>query len=121
MVMGERVFTAARQAQGFRSQAHLDAFYVAYDHVKACGECGLPAPAMWLAGSASWQPAETRCAGARRLDAITQAFAAAGPDAHPGHVPGITRDDCPYCAADARIEAAIADLGQGRTRSYRLA
>ena len=73
--MGERAFTAARQAQGFRSQAHLDAFYVAYDHVQGCGECGLPAPAMWLEGSASWQPTETRCAESRRLDAITQAIA----------------------------------------------
>ena len=42
------------------------------------------------------------------------------PGAHPGH-PGEVRDDCPFCAADARIEAAMADLLNGRTRSYRLA
>ena len=42
-------------------------------------------------------------------------------DAHPGHEAGETRDDCPFCAADARIEAAMADLLAGRTRSYRLA
>jgi hypothetical protein len=62
-----RTFTAARQAQGFRSQAHLDAFYVAYDHVKGCSECGQPA-GVWL--DDGWQPAETRCAEARRLDAL---------------------------------------------------
>jgi hypothetical protein len=43
------------------------------------------------------------------------------PGAHPGHEAGETRDDCPFCAADARIEAAMADLLQGRTRSFRLA
>ena len=42
------------------------------------------------------------------------------PGAHPGHE-GETRDNCPFCAADARIEAAAADLLNGRTRSYRLA
>ena len=65
-----RTFDAGRQAQGFRSQAHLDAWYVAYDHVKACGKCGQPAAAVWLEGDASWQPTETRCAEAHRLDAI---------------------------------------------------
>lgn len=65
-----RVWDAGRKAQGFRSQAHLDAFYAAFDHVAACGECGKPGPAMWLEGSASWQPTETRCAEWRRLDAL---------------------------------------------------
>ena len=42
-------------------------------------------------------------------------------DAHPGHEAGETRDDCPFCAIDARIEAEMADLLAGRIRSYRLA
>jgi hypothetical protein len=41
-------------------------------------------------------------------------------EAHPGHEAGEIRDDCPFCAADARIEAAVADLLQGRTRGARL-
>jgi histidinol phosphatase-like enzyme len=69
-----RAFDAQRQAQGFRSQEHLDAFYVAYDHQKACSECGKPAPAMWLEGSASWQPTMTVCAEGRRLDELSFSF-----------------------------------------------
>jgi hypothetical protein len=42
-------------------------------------------------------------------------------DTHPSHDAGETRDDCPFCAADARVEAAMADLLNGRTRSYRIA
>jgi hypothetical protein len=34
-----RVLNAARRAQGFVSQAHLDAFYRAYDHRRACAVC----------------------------------------------------------------------------------
>ena len=34
-----RIFDAARQQQGFRSQAQLDAFYAYYDHVKTCPDC----------------------------------------------------------------------------------
>jgi hypothetical protein len=34
-----RTFDAARQSQGFTSQAHLDAFFAAYDHNKNCEAC----------------------------------------------------------------------------------
>lgn len=44
MTAATREFTPARQAQGFRSQAHLDAFYRHYDHTHACVDCGQPGP-----------------------------------------------------------------------------
>jgi len=62
-----RVWDDARKAQGFRSQAHLDAFYRASDHQRECTGCG-PGPAMWLEGSASWQPAMRLCATGRQLE-----------------------------------------------------
>ena len=34
-----RTFDAARKAQGFKSQAHLDAFFAAYDHNNSCTSC----------------------------------------------------------------------------------
>ena len=34
-----RAFNTARQRQGFRSQAQLDAFYAHYDHVGTCSAC----------------------------------------------------------------------------------
>jgi hypothetical protein len=37
-----RVFTASRAEQGFRSQAHLDAFFRYHDHVQDCAECSQP-------------------------------------------------------------------------------
>lgn len=63
----DRVFTPARQAQGFRSQAHLDAHFAHSDHVRACGECRQPGPAAWLEGDASWQPTMRECAEGQRL------------------------------------------------------
>lgn len=62
-----RIFTPARMAQGFRDQAHLDAFYVYYDHVQAgraagtsgCG-CGQPGPATETTDGGV-QPSETVC------------------------------------------------------------
>lgn len=62
-----RVWDAQRKAQGFRSQAHLDAFYVHVDHERACSECGQPGPAAWLEGDASWQPTSAQCATGRAL------------------------------------------------------
>lgn len=82
---GERQLTAARKAQGFVSQDHLDAFYRAYDHVQECGECGQPGPAAWLEGDASWQPTETRCAVARRLDLEWHTFSGLSWDATGAH------------------------------------
>jgi hypothetical protein len=64
----DRMFTAERKAQGFRSLAHLDAPYRAADHKRACGECGQPGPARWLEGSASWQPTVRECAEGKRLE-----------------------------------------------------
>ena len=34
-----RVFNEARNRQGFRSQAQLDAFYAHYDHTETCQGC----------------------------------------------------------------------------------
>jgi hypothetical protein len=34
-----RTYNTARREQGFTSPAHLDAFYVHYDHVQACTDC----------------------------------------------------------------------------------
>jgi hypothetical protein len=66
-----RVFSPQREAQGFRSQAHLDAWYRAFDHTRACpaGVCGTPGPSAWLEGDASWQPTVRECEEARRLHA----------------------------------------------------
>lgn len=69
----ERVFTMARMRQGFRDQAHLDAFYAYYDHVQAgrgagpagCG-CGQPGPAGETTGG-GWQPSEQICPAGRAL------------------------------------------------------
>jgi hypothetical protein len=41
-----RTFTAARRAQGFRSQAHLDAFYASFDHGQTCTDCRPGPPAI---------------------------------------------------------------------------
>lgn len=44
-----RAFNAKRQAQGFKSQAHLDAFYAYYDHAYGqCDECGSIAGGAWI-------------------------------------------------------------------------
>lgn len=73
-----RVLTPGRAAQGFRSQAHLDAFYAYYDHVQAgraagpagCG-CGQPGPG--YDAPDGWQPTEAICpAGRALLDASTK-------------------------------------------------
>jgi len=37
--IANRTLTPARQAQGFKSQAHLDAFYASCDHSKQCPVC----------------------------------------------------------------------------------
>ena len=74
-----RIFDAARKAQGFRSQAHLGAFYAHFDHVQSCPACGQPGPAMWLEGSASWQPTATECPEGIRLQHISDAHTAGQP------------------------------------------
>lgn len=35
----ERNFTETRKNQGFKSQAHLDAFFTVYDHTSKCEVC----------------------------------------------------------------------------------
>lgn len=63
-----RTFDAARHAQGFRSQAHLDAFFAGYDHARACPVCSS------IAGyTDEGQPYHGRCDTARELDAVTEA------------------------------------------------
>lgn len=67
----DRTFTAARQAQGFRSAAHLAAFFAAYDHVQGCAAC--KARDGYALTDDGYQPTEGRCPEARRLDAVTTA------------------------------------------------
>lgn len=62
-----RIFNEARKAQGFRSQAHLDAFFASYDHTKNCADCKAKDGGVWL--DDGWQPTEGRCDEAKRLDA----------------------------------------------------
>ncbi len=70
----DRAFTPARKAQGFRSQAHLDAHFAYSDHISGCHECQQPGLAMWLEGSASWQPTQRQCGAGRRLYLASLAF-----------------------------------------------
>lgn len=79
MANGSRIFDTDRAAQGFRSQAHLDTFYAYHDHVSGCGECRSLGPAMWLEGSASWQPTTTVCPEGIRLQRLSDAHTAGQP------------------------------------------
>lgn len=63
---GERMLTAARRAQGFKSQDHLDAFYRARDHYVACRVCGTPGPAVPV--DDGMQPTELICPQGRALE-----------------------------------------------------
>lgn len=65
--MGSREFTPARKAQGFRSQAHLDAFYAAYDHAQTCPDCQGTAYVELFDGL---QPVAVRCETWKELDRI---------------------------------------------------
>ena len=60
-----RLYTLAREAQGFRSQAHLDAFYRSFDHGQTCEACQRPGPAAWVLDA--WQPTRQQCPEGRRL------------------------------------------------------
>jgi hypothetical protein len=63
-----RKFDEVRRVQGFRSQGHLDAFYAYFDHTHGdCEVCGQSSVAMWLDGSASWQPTVQECEIGRQL------------------------------------------------------
>jgi hypothetical protein len=61
-----RDFNQARQQQGFRSQAHLDAFYRHYDHTCQCAECQQPGPSVAI--DDGFQPTQNRCDVARTLE-----------------------------------------------------
>jgi hypothetical protein len=63
-----REFTPARKEQGFRDQAHLDAFFTYYDHTKTCAECLQPGPG--YDAPDGWQPTENRCDTARTLSRL---------------------------------------------------
>ncbi len=60
-----RVFNESRMEQGFRDQAHVDAFYAYTDHCHACPICQLPGAPMPL--DDGMQPTMQRCDEAQRL------------------------------------------------------
>ena len=60
-----RSFNQARKAQGFKSQAQLDAFFAHYDHQKACAECQKPGPGVLL--DDGYQPTMNECDAAKLL------------------------------------------------------
>lgn len=60
-----RIFTPERKAQGFRDQAHLDAFYRYFDHTKTCTDCG-PGQSVFI--DDGWQATFAPCAVGRELD-----------------------------------------------------
>jgi hypothetical protein len=64
-----REFTPARQSQGFRDQAHLDAFYAYYDHGQACQICGTAGTPYAL--DDGMQPTAIECATGRALFALS--------------------------------------------------
>ena len=59
-----RVYDQARRDQGFKSQAHLDAFFAHYDHTRSCSDCG-PGPAVPL--DDGMQPTRRECDAALAL------------------------------------------------------
>ena len=63
--MPSRHFDSQRAAQGFKSQAHLDAFYAYHDHTSACAECQKPGPPVEL--SDGLQPTRQVCQRGREL------------------------------------------------------
>ncbi len=68
----DRQFTPARQAQGFTSQAQLDAFYAQYDHTRTCPDCqALNGYALLSDG---WQPTQGECSTAKRLLSVYFSF-----------------------------------------------
>lgn len=66
-----RIFDAARKAQGFLSQAHLDAFYAYFDHVQNCADC--KARDGYVLLDDGYQPTTGMCDEAHRLDALVTA------------------------------------------------
>lgn len=62
-----RTFTARRAEQGFRSQAHLDAFYRGIDHAETCPGCQGTAGSVDIGDG--FQPVARRCPEWHRLQA----------------------------------------------------
>jgi len=60
-----RTFDAARKAQGFKSQAQLDAFYAEYDHTNTCAACR--ALDSYVLLDDGYQPTKGACAVAKQL------------------------------------------------------
>jgi hypothetical protein len=67
----DRTFDTARKAQGFSSQAHLDAFFALFDHTAGCKACASRDGYIHL--DDGMQPTSGRCDEARRLDAAVSA------------------------------------------------
>lgn len=62
-----RVYNEARQAQGFKSQVHLDAFFAYYDHAKTCPNCqGMTGVAL----DDGFQPVQILCGDGERLYSV---------------------------------------------------
>ena len=64
-----RIFNEARKTQGFKSQAHLDAFYAVMDHRDGCVECQKTGHGVWIGDG--FQPTQNECAEAQRLNKIS--------------------------------------------------
>lgn len=67
-----RTFDAGRKAQGFTSQAHLDAFFTHYDHATACPVCSKVAGAVPV--DDGMQPVMGQCATGKALTAAFFTF-----------------------------------------------
>ena len=65
MEKSSRLLNQSRIAQGFKSQAQLDAFFAHYDHTKNCAECQKPGKGVWL--DDGFQPTMNSCAVADQL------------------------------------------------------
>lgn len=66
MATYNRSFDAARKAQGFRSQDHLDAFFAYFDHTENCSDCKALDGHVLL--DDGYQPTMGRCTVAIALD-----------------------------------------------------
>ena len=60
-----RDFNVARQSQGFKSQADLDAFFAYIDHTEQCPECQKPGKGVLV--DDGYQPTANRCDRANEL------------------------------------------------------
>ena len=61
-----REFNESRKVQGFQSQAHLDAFFAAFDHNQGCADCRQRDGHVLL--NEGWQPTVGSCAIHQQLE-----------------------------------------------------